>query len=180
MLLARGARVMPSSAGGPPAANAHPLFFAAQTGNAEILPDLRRAGSSLEAEATMFGAAPVSPLLVAAYFNYLDVGRTLIALGAKVDPSDGRYDSPLTSAVFANHVEFARMLIGAGADVNRADENGMTPLMYAAVADFGDDRLVELLLAAGAQRGTRDKRGLTAADHARAYGHAHLLATLAP
>ena len=180
LLLARGARVTPAAGDPRPAADAFPTFFAAQTGNAEILPDLRRAGDALEASAIMFGSAPVQPLLVATYFNYRDAVQTLISLGAKVDPPDGRYDSPLASAVFAHHVELARLLIKAGANVNRVDDKGMTPLMYAAIADFGDAAMIDLLLASGARTDARDKTGLTAADHARQYGHTQLVQRLLP
>jgi ankyrin repeat protein len=177
-LLARGARVTPPADGRRPVADAYPTFFAAQTGNAEILPDLRRAGDALEAPAMMFGAAPVQPLLVATYYNFIDVVRTLISLGAAVDPPDDRYDSPLASAVFANHVTLARLLIEAGANANRVDDKGMTPLMYAAIADFGDTAMIDLLLASGAQTALRDKNGLTAADHARQYGHTQVMGRL--
>ncbi len=179
VLLARGARVAPEPGEGRPAADAYPTFLAAQTGNAEILPELRRAGDALDASAIMFGSFPVPPLLAAVFFNHLDVGRTLLALGAKVDPPDGRYDSPLASAVVANHLDFARLLIERGADVNRVDEKGMTPLMYTAVADFGDSAMVDLLLASGARTAVRDKSGLTAADYARQYGHSGLISKLA-
>jgi ankyrin repeat protein len=179
VLLARGARVAPEAGDDRPAASVYPTFLAAHTGNAEILPELRRAGDALDASAIMFGSLPVTPLLAAAFFNHLDVGRTLLTLGAKVDPADGRYDSALASAVFANHVDFARLLIESGADVNRVDEKGMTPLIYAAVADFGDSAMVDLLLESGAKTGLRDKSGLTAADYARQYGHSRLLPKLA-
>jgi ankyrin repeat protein len=106
------------------------------------------------------------------------VTRTLIELGAKVDPGDGRSDSPLVNAVLANHVEFVQLLIRNGADVNRIDERGMTPLMYAAVTDFGDSAIVDLLLKSGARTDVRDKGGLTAADYARQYNHPDLIARL--
>ena len=80
--------------------------------------------------------------------------------------------------MFANHLDFARLLIERGADVNRVDEKGMTPLMYAAVADFGDSAMIDLLLASGARTGVRDKGGLSAADYAQQYGHQQLIAKL--
>jgi ankyrin repeat protein len=177
-LLTRGARVTPEPGEARPAADATATFLAAQTGNADVLPEFHKAGDALEAPAMMFGGAPVPPLLVATYFNHLDVGRTLLSLGAKADPPDGRLDSPLASAVFANHLDFARLLIERGADVNRVDEKGMTPLMYAAVADFGDSAMIDLLLASGARTGVRDKDGLSAADYARQYGHLPLIPKL--
>ena len=43
--------------------------------------------------------------------------------------------------------------------------------MHAAIADFGDARMVELLLKAGARKDVRDADGLTAADYARQFQH---------
>ena len=80
--------------------------------------------------------------------------------------------------MLANHLEFARLVIEWGADVNRADEKGMTPLMYAAVADFGDFKMIDLLLASGAGTTVRDKSGLSAADYAHRYGHSRLIPKL--
>jgi ankyrin repeat protein len=50
--------------------------------------------------------------------------------------------------------------------------------MYAAVADFGDSSMIDLLLASGARTGARDKSGLSAADYARQYGHQPLIPKL--
>jgi ankyrin repeat protein len=178
-LLAHGADVGLPAAEGQPAAEAYPTFFAAHTGNAEILQALRLAGDRIDESAIMFGVARVSPLVVATLYNHVETARTLVDLGAKVDPADRRMDSPLVSAVVANHPEIVRLLIARGADVNRVDEAGMTPLMYAAVADFGDRAIVDLLLKSGARTDVRSKEGLTAADYARKYNHPHLIAGLA-
>jgi ankyrin repeat protein len=178
LLLARGAEIGVPAADGKPAADAFPTFFASHTGNADVLPALRQAGDKLDDSAIMFGAAPVSPLGVAVLYNHVDTVRTLIELGAKVDPTDRRADSPLVSAVVANHTEIVRLLIARGADVNRVDNTGMTPLMYAAVADFGDSAIVDLLLTSGARTDVRAKDGLTAADYARKYNHPQVIARL--
>jgi ankyrin repeat protein len=178
LLLARGAVVGIPPGQGTAAADAYPTFFAAHTGNADIVPDLRRAGDKIDDSVIMFGVAPASPLQVAAYYDHVDVAHALIESGAKVDPGDGRYDSPLVSAVLANHLEFVQLLIRNGSDVNRTDEKGMTPLMYAAATDFGDSTIVDLLLKSGARTDVRDKDGLTAADYARQYNQPQLMARL--
>jgi ankyrin repeat protein len=54
----------------------------------------------------------------------------------------------------------------------------MTPLMYAAVADFGDSAMIDLLLASGARTDGRDKTGRSAADYARQYGHETIIPKL--
>jgi len=178
LLLAHGADVGVPAGEGKPAAGAYPTFFASHSGNAEVLNALRQAGDRIDDSAIMFGVDPVSPLGVAAVYNHVDTARTLIELGAKVDPADRRMDSPLVSAVLANHTEIAQLLIARGADVNRTDDTGMTPLMYAAVADFGDSAIVDLLLKSGARTDVRANDGLTAADYARNYSHPQLIVRL--
>ena len=179
LLLARGARAAPAG-GNKPAANAYPTFVAAHGGNTDILAELQRAGDKLDDSVVMFGVVPVSPLGVAALYNHLETARALIKLGARPDPADIQTDTPLVSAVLANHLEMAELLVASGANINRADERGMTPLMYAAVTDFGDSSIVDLLLRSGARTDVRDSQGRTAADYARQYGHQHLLARLSP
>ena len=100
--------------------------------------------------------------------------RSLLDLGAKVDEQQPNSDGPLIFAVQNHQVEAASLLIERGADVNRPGDNGRTPLMHAAIADFGDARMVELLLKAGARKDVRDADGVTPADYARQYRHQKL------
>ena len=58
------------------------------------------------------------------------------------------------------------------------DSFGFTPLMYAATIDQGHTRLVEALLAAGADRGVRNREGRTAREQARRLGHGALAEAL--
>ena len=70
------------------------------------------------------------------------------------------------------------MLIEHGANVNRVGRSGMTPLLYAASIDFGDSKMIELLLKSGARTDAVSKEGFTALDLARKYKHTHLIASL--
>ncbi len=69
----------------------------------------------------------------------------------------------------------SRILIEHKADVNHVDKNGMTPLLYAASIDFGDSRVVEMLLKAGANAKAQTPQGLTASALAKKYGHQQVL-----
>ena len=122
----------------------------------------------------MFGTFPVMPLQIATAWGYIPVMRSLLDLGAKVDEQQPNSDGPLIFAVQNHQVEAARLLIERGADVNRPGDKGRTPLMHAAIADFGDARMVELLLKAGARKDVRDADGVTPADYARQYQHEQL------
>lgn len=62
-------------------------------------------------------------------------------------------------------LEFADILIDAGIDVLRQDHEGRTALMYA--AGIGSEKLVRRLLAAGARKEIRDKKGNCAADYCK-------------
>jgi len=178
LLLARGAEVGSKETDGKPAADAFPTFFASHAGHSEILRAFRQAGDKLDDPTIMFGAAPVTPLMIAVAFEHTDTVRTLLDLGARVDPAKPRVETALLAAIFGNHLDLARLLIARGADVNRPAERGRTPLMYAAATGWGDAAMIDLLLKSGARADLRDDDGLSAADYARKYHRDDLVARL--
>ena len=104
--------------------------------------------------------------------------RVLLAAGADVN---GRSDNalavlPLHSAVAGGHEDVVGVLVDAGADVNATQRHGWAPLHGA--ARNGSLASVERLLAAGADPAARNDDGTTAADLARAAGHAAVVARL--
>ncbi len=158
LLLARGGDVS-----GTPS----PLVLAAGIGNAEALKPLHDAGASL-------GRA----LLAAVRTGQTGAARALLDLGAPMDETDASDASALDRAVISNQLELTRLLIEHGANVNRVGRSGMTPLLYAASIDFGDSKMIELLLKSGARTDAVSKEGFTALDLARKYKHTHLIASL--
>jgi ankyrin repeat protein len=175
LLLARGADASQSQ--GQPLFNADPLFLAAYGGNAEVLPDLLKAGASLNGEMRLIGTSNSDAISGAVRHGYLDVARVLVELGAPVDRTDARI-TPLVKAVLGDQVEMARFLISKGANVNHVDGNGMTPLLYAASIDFGSSAMIDMLLKAGARTDMKTKDGKTALELARQYKHTHLIESL--
>jgi ankyrin repeat protein len=175
LLLAHGADASQSQ--GKPLFNADPLFLAAYGGNAEVLPDLLKAGASLNGEMTLIGTSNSDAISGAVRHGYLDVADTLVKLGAPVDRTDARI-TPLAKAVLGDQVEMAKFLISKGADVNHVDGNGMTPLLYAASIDFGSPAMIDMLLKAGARTDMKTKEGKTALELARQYHHTHLIPSL--
>src|SRR5499427_8478844 len=175
LLLAHGADAGQSQ--GKPLFNADPLFLAAYGGNAEVLPDLLKAGASLNGEMTLIGTSNSDAISGAVRHGYVDVAETLVKLGAPVDRTDARI-TPLVKAVLGDQVEMATFLIAKGADVNHVDGNGMTPLLYAASIDFGTPAMIDMLLKAGARTDMKTKQGETALDLARRYHHTHLIPSL--
>ena len=175
LLLAHGADASQSQ--GKPLFNADPLFLAAYGGNAEVLPDLLKAGASLNGEMTLIGTSNSDAISGAVRHGYLDVADTLVKLGAPVDRTDKRI-TPLVKAVLGDQVEMAKFLIAKGADVNHVDGNGMTPLLYAASIDFGSPAMIDMLIKAGARTDMKTNEGKTALELARQYHHTHLIPSL--
>jgi len=175
LLLSHGADA--SQSAGKPLFNADPLFLAAYGGNAEVLPDLLKAGASLNGEMTLIGTSNSDAISGAVRHGYLDVAEVLVKLGAPVDRTDARI-TPLVKAVLGDQVEMAKFLIAKGAGVNHVDGNGMTPLLYAASIDFGTPAMIDMLLKAGARTDMKTKEGKTALELARQYHHTHLIPSL--
>jgi ankyrin repeat protein len=178
LLLDRGAKVRLPKGQGAAAYHAFPIFLAALSGNAEIIPRLHKAGDSLDDKMTVAGMFPSSPLMEVATTHRTNSVRALLDEGANVDEVDGDGITILSWAAISNRVDMARLLIQRGADVNHVDKKGMTPLLYAASIDFGDSAMIELLLESGASTTVHTKEGLSALDLARKYNHLHLVASL--
>jgi uncharacterized protein len=117
-------------------------------------------------------------LHLAAFFGHVDAARLLLDHGA--DPAavadNPMRVQPLHSAVAGRHAELTAMLVESGAPVNVAQRGGWTPLH--AAAQHGDEGLVDLLLAAGADPGALADDGRSPADMAEAAGHPALAARL--
>jgi ankyrin repeat protein len=178
LLLDRGAAVRLPKGQGAPLFNAFPIFLAAIAGNTEIIPRLVRAGDRLDDKMVVVGLSPTTAAVFVAQSERVDSIRALLDAGAKVDETDDDGISLLGWAVIANRVEMARLLIARGADVNHVDKNDMTPLLYAASIDFGDSKVIDLLLRSGARPDAVTKDGLTALALARKYGHTNLISAL--
>ena len=176
LLLDRGAELRQTN--GEPLYKAYPAALAAIAGNAEGVRLLHQAGDNVNDTYVYAGIEPGPPLNLLSTFDDVEVARTLLDCGAKVDVADSDGMTALTWATLANQTEMARLLIEHGADVNHVDKFGMTPLLYAASIDFGDSGMINLLLDHGAKRDSRSTEGLTAIELARKYHHTHLLKAL--
>jgi ankyrin repeat protein len=148
------------------------------------LGDALRVNALLDRDARLANAVAddgFGPLGLACFFGHEPVARMLLAAGARVDQpsSNGMAVMPLHSAAAARSVPIARLLLESGAPVNARQgqgEGGFTPLMEASLN--GQVDMVELLMRHGADPFMKDDDGKSAADHARAGGHAVLAARL--
>ncbi|SLN22437.1 ankyrin repeat domain-containing protein [Roseisalinus antarcticus] len=162
---------------GPPAekGSAHrlsPLYFA-----------LGHAGNLVLAEWLLdHGATPNDneSLYHATELGHRDGLRLLLSHGA-----DPKGTNALLRAMDFGDVEAVAMLLEAGADPNEGSDgrpahgmaHGACPALHQAARRMGDDRMAELLLAAGA-RPEATWNGISAYAYARVYGNAALAARL--
>ncbi len=147
------------------------VFEAAAVGRADLVRGALAEDSHAALSWTPDG---FTALHLAAFFGTEEAIGALLEAGAELDaPSRNTMRvTPLHAAAASRHVAICRTLVERGADVNAVQRAGFTPLM--AAAENGDGELVELLLAAGADATRRADDGRTAADLARAAGHAPL------
>jgi ankyrin repeat protein len=160
--------------------DSYALPLAAHAGNAPILERLHRAGEPINARFPLLSRPGAYPTAMAMAIRNGDheVVRMLLDLGADLNVIEGGPWSPLDSAVHNNRLDVARLFLQRGADVNAVDKVGYTPLLLAASIDFGDTRMIELLLAAGANINAKNAAGKTALDLAREYQHTRFIAIL--
>ena len=94
-----------------------------------------------------------TPLHLAAFFGNNECLKELLRRGATIDAVSANQArvTPLQSACAGNHTLAAATLIAKNADVNAEQEGGYRALDSA--LDAGNDEIVEMLRAAGAQPG---------------------------
>ncbi|MDH3457878.1 MAG: SDR family NAD(P)-dependent oxidoreductase [Gemmatimonadota bacterium] len=93
----------------------------------------------------------------------LQAVRALIEAGADVNAREGMGgSSPLITAATFGETQAVSTLIEAGAAINQQNNEGSTALLAAAFMAHAD--IVELLLAAGADKSIRNAGGVTALD----------------
>jgi ankyrin repeat protein len=145
------------------------LVEAAREGDAERVSELLASGAPFEEGVDARGEHGRSALMAAAGGGHVEVVRALLAAGA--DP--GATDHAGSTALFyfppGSDPEIAELLLAAaGGDgeplVDRANRAGQTALTNAAL--LGHSRLVEALLAAGAEVDHEPRDGRTALSRA--------------
>ena len=107
-----------------------------------------------------------TPLQIAVWMNRVRAARLLAEAGADVNRRNWQGYTLLMNAVRANKPDMAALLAthGAALDVRQPRDFDMTALMMAAAE--GESRVVQALLAAGADKSLKDRDGHTAHDYA--------------
>ncbi|KAJ3028519.1 UNVERIFIED_CONTAM: hypothetical protein HDU68_001515 [Siphonaria sp. JEL0065] len=147
-----------------------PIHWACESGNAEAVRQLLRAGVSVEIKTTSFketclhlaadmgrvevielllenganadakDSISMTPLHLAAQHGYLEIVRALVDHGAKVEPKDSQGQSPFYFAIKNEHIPVAEYLASKGATVRCTDAYGQTCAFVATI----DGRLESL------------------------------------
>lgn len=150
-----------------------PLMFAAISGNSLIVEELLGRGAKVNAA----GSNGWNALMVASAKGYPETVEMLLDSGADINAADVYLWTPLHRAVYENRESTVAVLVRhEGIDVDFQDDHGAAALHHAAVK--GHQRIVEILLEAGADPLLQDSYGRIAADYARGGGHELLAARL--
>jgi ankyrin repeat protein len=149
-----------------------PMLYAVWSRETEKVALLMDRGAKIPNRVSLLGGEfSIPPLALAVFERDQPMVRTLVGRGADVNEPDELGIPSLTWAVMGNDVAMLNVLIALGADVNLVDQNGETALMHAALVDYGDTRVIEALLSAGARRDVTAPDKRTARDMAQAHGH---------
>jgi ankyrin repeat protein len=150
-----------------------PLLYAVWSGDTDKVSLLLDKGAEIDARVSIGGGIfTARPIQVAVFQRDLAMLHLLARRGASLTAlSDGGVGL-VTDAVFTNDPEVVSAVLRLGGDVNQVDEQGETALMHAVSIDYGDSRVIEALLAAGARPDVAAPDRRTARDMAREYGHA--------
>jgi ankyrin repeat protein len=164
-----------------------PLVLAAIAGDLPRVRKLVAAGSDVN-QPDRHGWLPLHR---AAANDRGQVIRALLAAGSELEARGKVSWTALHLACVSSSPNAVAALVAGGADVNAVARNGDTPLHLALVIVFGKEypelrppslraarRMLETLLAAGADPQARNAKGQTPADAARARGAPTLAALL--
>ncbi|WP_170826794.1 ankyrin repeat domain-containing protein [Flavobacterium caeni] len=134
--------------------------------------DIARKGTINQAKAVLtenpnafdaINADGYSALILASYRGNNPMAKFLVDNGCDINYMSGM-GTALMAAVAKNNLEVIEYLLDHKADPNLADGNGTTALIYAAT--FKNHQAATLLVKAGANATTKDKRGNSATDYA--------------
>lgn len=104
-----------------------------------------------------------TPLILACYYNQLEVVKYLVENKVKLNESQGSATA-LQAVCYKGFKEIAEVLLDYGSDPNIYDANGTSPLIYA--TQFKHIEIIGLLLKKGANKNYVDPSGNSAVDYA--------------
>jgi ankyrin repeat protein len=122
-----------------------------------------------------------SPYLYAGAEGRLDILKMTIAAGADLSSTNRYGGTALTPAAHHGHIDVVHYLLSTPIDIDQVNHLGWTALLEAVILGDGGatyQRIIALLVDAGADRSIRDPEGLTALDNARKRGYSEIVKLL--
>ena len=147
------------------------LMLATRRNRIETAKTLIDAGADVNAKDSIED----SPYLYAGARGHMEILKMTLAHGADLKSTNRYGGTALIPAAERGHVETVRTLIDAGVDVDHViNKLGWTALLEAVILGDGGERhqrIVELLIKAGADVNLADRDGVTPLHHARTRGY---------
>lgn len=122
-----------------------------------------------------------SPYLYAGARGHLEILRMTLVHGADLRSTNRYGGTAMIPAAERGHVDTVRTLVEAGVAVDHVNRLGWTALLEAVILGDGGERhqkIVNILLAAGADPNLADREGVTPLRHARARGYREIESAL--
>lgn len=148
------------------------LMYAAKYGNENMVDYFLSKG----ADVNVVGTDGETPVSAAAFDGNVNILSKFIDNGADVNIQDDYGNTPVMKAAINGNQQALSLLIDYGANVNRQNKDGLTALMLA--AESGRYNTAKQLLDNGADTTIKDNAGENVLDHARKFGHDHIVALL--
>jgi len=171
-LLAKGADIEARDASGATA-----LLVATHANKVDAARALIEAGADVNAK----DGIEDSPYLYAGARGHLDILKMTLAHGADLKSINRYGGTSLIPASERGHVETVDTLIKAGVAVDHVNRLGWTALLEAVILGNGGERhqkIVALLIEAGADVNLADNDGVTPLQHARGRGYQEIATLL--
>ena len=122
-----------------------------------------------------------SPYLYAGAEGKLEILKMTVAAGADLQSVNRYGGTALTPAAHHGHEEVVRYLLTTTIDVNQVNSLGWTALLEVVILGDGGpvyQRIIQLLVTAGADSSLADDKGATPLQHAKERGYARIASIL--
>ncbi|MFA5491083.1 MAG: ankyrin repeat domain-containing protein [Candidimonas sp.] len=153
------------------------LLIATRANKVDAARALIEAGADVNAKDRINDSA----YLYAGARGHLDILKMTLAHGADLQSTNRYGGTALIPAAERGHVETVRTLIEAGVAVDHVNNLGWTALLEAVILGDGGERhqrIVDMLLRAGANPNLADREGVTPLRHARSQGYREIESAL--